>query len=151
MIDRNTGIHKAEICIYVQRKCMPYLVKKSSHFLPIHFNGDFSCWTSSSCESSWLTSMMEYLIPFSPIFFSTCFKSFGWVVGCSVQHWAMRFPFLWKWVKTFCICCSIHLFFHYFLYAIILFHHIETWWLFKPQYEQQLFLTFMHADLSCLT
>ena len=32
--------HKAEICIY-NRKCKPYLLKKSNHFLPSQLNGDF--------------------------------------------------------------------------------------------------------------
>ena len=91
---------------FTTEKCKPYLLKKSNDFLPSQLNGDVFCWKSSSCESSWLTSMMESPLPFLSNSLSNCFLCHGWVVGCNVQHWSMRWPLFWQWVQIFCILFS---------------------------------------------
>ena len=137
-------IFKANNCIYQQKKCKPYLDKKSNHLLPKHFHGtSFSC--TSSYESSWPTLIMESSFPFLSKSLSIFFKYHGWLIGCKIQHLSMRWPFLWQWVQNNCIFFSTWfplsngplvfcLFcFESFLCMAILFQHLEIVWLLKPQ------------------
>jgi hypothetical protein len=71
------NVHITLKSAFTTEKRRPHLLKKSNHFLPSQLNGDVFCWTSSSCESSGLTSMMESPLPFLPNSLSNCFLCCG--------------------------------------------------------------------------
>ena len=70
--------------LHMYKRSTSYCVKKSIHFSPSHFHGNFCYWNFSSCETSHSTSIMESVVPPLPIFLSSCCMCVGRRVGCKV-------------------------------------------------------------------
>lgn len=113
-------IHAYNRNFHMYKMSTSYCAKKSIHFLPSHFHGDFCCCNSSSCETSVFTSIMESLVPPSPIFLSSCYMCLGWLVGCKVQQWETTCLLFWKYMQVLCTFFESFIFFICFLYAFFL-------------------------------
>ena len=94
-------IHAYNRNLHMYKMSMSYCTKKSIHFLTSHLHSDFCYSNSSSCESSFFTSIMESLVQPSPIFLSSCCMCLRWLVGFKVQQWETSCTFFWKMCKTY--------------------------------------------------